>query len=229
MSYILDALRKAERERSLGQVPTIDGLPLASRPVQRRVWPWVLAAALLLNAVVIGGISLFPRDESATDEEQIAEAPPAPSSAPVGEAPPATVPPVEPIESPVAEVAPPPAPEPETVETEPLPETAPEPENVAVDEPAMEAPPEPLPEAPADIGDTPWLRDMPPEFRSSVPELKIDAHFYSEDRKRRFVMVNLQKYREGERLNEGPELEAILPNGLLLSWQGQQFKYPLPR
>jgi len=46
MSLILDALRKAERERELGQVPTIGSqLPLRRRPEADRRGPWIAAMA----------------------------------------------------------------------------------------------------------------------------------------------------------------------------------------
>ena len=59
MSYILDALKKAEQQREFGQVPGIDSLH--EQPGQRppRRWPWVLVAALLLNALVVAGLSLI--------------------------------------------------------------------------------------------------------------------------------------------------------------------------
>ena len=41
MSYILDALRKAERERHLGQPPNLTAPPLAAEPGRRRLGPWL--------------------------------------------------------------------------------------------------------------------------------------------------------------------------------------------
>jgi hypothetical protein len=37
------------------------------------------------------------------------------------------------------------------------------------------------------------------------------------------VFINGRKYREGERLTEGPEVVAVEPNGVVLSQQGQRF------
>jgi general secretion pathway protein B len=69
----------------------------------------------------------------------------------------------------------------------------------------------------------PRLRDMPPEFRRSLPELKMDAHFHTDVPGRSFVMINLRKYKPGERLAEGPLVVEIVPEGAVLSHQGQQF------
>ena len=54
MSYILDALRKAERDRQTTPVPTIDAVH-APLLVERtlRLWPWLVAGALAVNAVVL--------------------------------------------------------------------------------------------------------------------------------------------------------------------------------
>jgi len=56
MSYILEALKKAEQASEYGQVPGIDSLhdQAPQRPTRR--WPWVLVAVLLLNALFIAGL-----------------------------------------------------------------------------------------------------------------------------------------------------------------------------
>ncbi|HEY3067719.1 MAG TPA: general secretion pathway protein GspB [Methylomirabilota bacterium] len=54
MSYILDALRKAERDRQTTPVPTIDAVHapfLVERTI--RFWPWLVAGALAVNVVVL--------------------------------------------------------------------------------------------------------------------------------------------------------------------------------
>ena len=37
-------------------------------------------------------------------------------------------------------------------------------------------------------------------------------------------MVNLQKFREGESLPSGLVVEEILPDGMVLSYQGERFR-----
>ncbi len=55
MSYILEALKKSERERQRDNVPGIlsvhDGILHETR--KRHIWPYMLVAALLLNAGII--------------------------------------------------------------------------------------------------------------------------------------------------------------------------------
>ena len=57
----------------------------------------------------------------------------------------------------------------------------------------------------------------------ALPELNLDVHVYSEADGERFVFVNMKKYREGERLREGPLLESITPLGIILRHNGQRF------
>ncbi len=59
MSYILDALKKAEQQREFGEVPGIDSLHEQPPPRPPRRWSWVLVAVLLLNALV--GVGLWWR------------------------------------------------------------------------------------------------------------------------------------------------------------------------
>jgi general secretion pathway protein B len=56
MSYILDALRKSEKERRRGTVPdplTVQDAILHA-PKQRSFWPYLIIAVLILNVAVLG-------------------------------------------------------------------------------------------------------------------------------------------------------------------------------
>jgi general secretion pathway protein B len=52
MSYILDALKKSEKERKRGKVPDILAVQdtLIQRPKKRLLWPYIFLIALLINA-----------------------------------------------------------------------------------------------------------------------------------------------------------------------------------
>jgi general secretion pathway protein B len=56
-----------------------------------------------------------------------------------------------------------------------------------------------------------------------VPVLHLELHGYGPTPAERFVFINGRKYKEGERLGEGPEVVAIEPNGVVLSQQGHRF------
>jgi general secretion pathway protein B len=52
MSYILDALKRAERDRHLAPVPTLATVHSSAHPTRPR-WPWVGGGVLLVNAIVV--------------------------------------------------------------------------------------------------------------------------------------------------------------------------------
>lgn len=72
MSYILDALRKSESQRRLGQPPDLDaapGLPESRSGPGLRSWQWVTTAILLtVVAVVVGLYGFGPFDWPRSDE-----------------------------------------------------------------------------------------------------------------------------------------------------------------
>ncbi len=79
-----------------------------------------------------------------------------------------------------------------------------------------------------DSGDLPtaW-RDLPLSQRKNLPHPRLDVHVYDTDPRRRFVMIALQKYREGDALPDSSELERIHADGIILVFRGQ--RYSLPR
>lgn len=62
MSYILDALNKAERERRRGSVPTLEADAVSVRRSPRLAWSWLLVVALLANALVYWWMQTSPND-----------------------------------------------------------------------------------------------------------------------------------------------------------------------
>ncbi|HWP95162.1 MAG TPA: general secretion pathway protein GspB [Gammaproteobacteria bacterium] len=63
---------------------------------------------------------------------------------------------------------------------------------------------------------------------TGLPDLHLDVHAYADDPAQRFVFINLKRYREGETLSEGPRLLRILPDGVLLEYQGRTYLLPRP-
>jgi general secretion pathway protein B len=59
-----------------------------------------------------------------------------------------------------------------------------------------------------------------------LPELHLDIHVYSDKPPERFVFVNMKKYLEGQALSEGPTVERITPEGVILNQQGLRFLLP---
>ena len=56
--------------------------------------------------------------------------------------------------------------------------------------------------------------------------LHVDIHVYSEIPDDRFVFVNMAKQTEGSRLREGPLVEEIVPEGVILEMNGTRFLLP---
>jgi len=233
MSTILDALRKAEQERDLGKVPDLRSFHAVPASAPRRGWPGVVLGVVLINAVVLAWLlgrgSLFagpvaPPAASAMGDSPAVTAPAA--------TPPAPAPVVATAHSPaMAEVAPRPITAPASATATP---TLPAPEPVAT-APARSTDPDLLslpPETVLALRDTPApqpLAAMPESFQRALPTLNLDVHVYSDEAARRFVLINGRRYREGDWIQEGPLLETIAADGVIMNHQQARFLIPVER
>jgi general secretion pathway protein B len=84
--------------------------------------------------------------------------------------------------------------------------------------------PQPAASADRDSG-IPYWDDMSLEFRSELPMPRLDVHVYDSNPQRRFLLVELKKYREGDTLTNGAVVEEILPDGVQLFYRGTRFVY----
>lgn len=209
MSYILDALRKAEQERHPGQpTPLTPSLPPPAEPAQNRFWYGLVVLALVVNAVLLAFFlgHFQPKPSS----------PPPPSAAP-SSAPPApqahaSTPTVRPIP-----VAPPPPTQP-TIRRPPEPPRPPP-------APRVESPPPILTTTPP----ISTLDTLPTNVQRELPTLHLDIHVHSRDARKRFAVINGRRYREGEQLSEGPILEAVTTTGVTLRYGARRFQLVLSR
>ncbi len=199
MSYILDALRKAEQERLLGQPPALTAAPPPADPARNRFWHGLTVLGLGLNAVLLafflGRSPLVSEPPSATPPMAVPSAPLAPRSLPVAsEASERDGPPVAPRQEPVRPTATP-----------------------------GSVPPAPVPEP------APPLETLSADRRRDMPALNLDIHIHSADPDKRFVVINGRRYREGERLSEGPVLESVTRDGAILRQDGRRFRLSVRR
>jgi len=67
------------------------------------------------------------------------------------------------------------------------------------------------------------LTELPAAIKESLPPLKMSAHYYTAEPKERFTRINDLTLREGQSLPPGVKLEAITPEGVLLSYEGYRF------
>ena len=59
-----------------------------------------------------------------------------------------------------------------------------------------------------------------------LPDLKLDIHVFATNPAERFVFVNMRKYLEGQTLQEGPTVEKITNDGVVLNQNGMRFVLP---
>lgn len=216
MSFILDALKKSENERQqqapadLSIVPSQSDVPAAPR------WMWVLAALLAVNIVVIVGLvsrSDAPQvsasvsgdsPNTSTNPGSAAESAQQNFSEQVAAAREKQLPVIASNEN--AET-----PQSDSVTANPTPS----PVQTSV------APPTVSPRA--NTAYLPSFTDLQARGALDIPELHIDLHAFNDSAPKRFVFINGAKYREKSRLDEGPVVEEITRDGVVLDHRGTRF------
>lgn len=100
---------------------------------------------------------------------------------------------------------------------------------VSAQAPAQAPAPAAPPGAPSRIvagNDLPTAEQLMGSGALNIPILNLDLHVYSETPAGRFVVINSRKYKEGGQLAEGPRVETITKDGVVLSNQGRRFTLP---
>ncbi|MGB9430406.1 MAG: general secretion pathway protein GspB [Gammaproteobacteria bacterium] len=228
MSLILDALRKSERTRQqslTGRVSAADAPPAQAHiPI-----PWVTLIGLLIivNAIVLAIIfwrshdsGLVPAAPAIHTVPSIPSAvQPAPAYRPE-------------IRSLAMEAAATNGTTADTVTTQPAMTQA-----KAASTKVISAATATTPIAPAiapinnsnpSAGNPPPLDTLPLAFQQSLPPLHLDVHSYAQNPADRFVVINMQRYQAGDTLKEGPKVLEIVPDGVILEYNGQAFLLPRP-
>ena len=225
MSFILDALKKSEIER---QRQTVPGL-MDARAVQRRnrlpVWAIALGALLAVNLLVLTFVLMHKSAPATVRPANSARAPDAAIPPPVAEHfSPLDSPPVYAPEIPVEESGRPAAIAPPAIRSAP---------SAAVSGTASAHRvhhPEPVLTDPgADTENQevlPSISEISLTGAQALPELHLDVHVYATKPSERFVYINMRKYHEGGKLQEGPAVERIRRDGVVLDYQGVRFVLP---
>lgn len=73
----------------------------------------------------------------------------------------------------------------------------------------------------------PRIGDLPPERRAGLPRLALNAHVHATEPGERFVLINLSRYGEGDRVAPGLTVASIFPGGVVL--EDSQGRFVLPR
>jgi len=242
MSYILDALRKADAERERGAVPGLHTQPVpgaSSAPASARRGPPTAALAAGVAAVAAVGLALlwFDRDVPAPEPARTVASGAVTEPAPA--APPATAPMPAPAPVATAPVAPPP---PAPV---PVPPSVTAAREAAARSEAARTPPPPLggmpgagsartaatrngsppttpgtPGAPAAEERVYAVNELPEHIRREWPSLAIGGSIYSETPASRFLIINGRIFHEGDTVATDLSLEQIRLKAAVLRYKG---------
>jgi general secretion pathway protein B len=70
------------------------------------------------------------------------------------------------------------------------------------------------------------LADLSPEERKQLPPLKLSMHLWNDAPARRFAIIDGQRLSAGDRIGT-LVVAGIVPDGVLLDWNGRLLKLPL--
>jgi general secretion pathway protein B len=231
MSYILDALRKADAERERGTVPGIHAQPIfAGAPASAAarsgipMWAWIGAALLVLGLAAVAAWAWLGNGSTPPAVARSA-APPAPAAAPV-----TTSVPVVPAPTPT------PSPAPTTAAVASVPSAAPVARKPAVaaaaPKPVVAEPrPAPMPASPASAkaGDSYdenrvyALKELPDDIRGQLPAVSVGGSMYSVKKADRILIINGQVLHEGDAVAPGLMLEQIRLKAAVLAFKGYRY------
>jgi general secretion pathway protein B len=231
MSYILDALKKAEAERNSdtgtnlhAQQPAWDISP-AGKPASRIGNTMALGLTAMAGALVaLTALVWFRPWESApaAPVAPIAAIAPTPPAA-VASA--ASVPPPEPAAKPAQPTPPPVAAQESASAPTPAPVKPVKPKakptkaakDVAEKKPAK-------PDASENETRIAGLRELPAHIQNEIPPLTVSGYIYSANKADRTVLINKKLLREGDRVAPDLVLEKLTPTGMVLNYKGYRYR-----
>ncbi|MTV41917.1 general secretion pathway protein GspB [Duganella radicis] len=239
MSYILEALKKAQAERQLGSSPTIHAPTLqtagTASATARFSKPMLLA--VLGMAVVIGVLLVLVLRPAAE--------PKAGPSTPSAAAPAVAPAPAPAMASAVAPVAPTPLPAPDAdlppsvanlaraPASAPQPVPAPAASTSQAASPALSQTVAPAlaSGAPAKSSAVPEepvvnLRELPEPIQRAIPPVTVGGYIYSKNAADRLLLVDKVLRHEGEEVAPGLLLEKLQPKEAVFNFRGYRYRVP---
>ena len=218
MSYILDALRRADAERERGNVPGLHTQPAPvphaddGRAGHTPAWVWPAAGVAV---AVIAALAWLALGRDAAPPERVAQVPVAPQIVPTQPLPAALPAPITPPASVQAASAAP----------TPRPATAAAPRKPAAVVAAAPAKPPRAASAAATAATVAEPRlykptELPDDVRKEVLALVVGGAMYSKTPANRMLIVNGQLFHEGDTLAPGLTLEQIKLKSAVLKLKG---------
>jgi len=199
MSFILDALKKSETERQQQTGAEFTNVPSSPDKPQSFKWLWILGLLLLVNIAVLVG--LLMRTDKTPDVPTTIEEMPAEQT---------------PITEPSFEERITEAKQNQPVLTE----------SAAIEEQAAIQQAAPRQPAATNRARVLTIDEVRLNGTLQITDLHLDIHVYSGDPAERFVFINMAKHREQSKLEEGPVVVEIRPDGVILEHQGTTFLLP---
>lgn len=240
MSYILDALRKAEKDRRRGSAPDIMTVQdtAEEKPKKRRLSAYLLVAALILNAGVFlwmlrpwqvkekNAVSPLPviqhqavpvgnNQESGAVKKDAAALPDSDGKSSSNEK---------------AALKSAPAPKAVTERTPPIP--APVRAAIQYREATKQTKVDSQPHTQSKSipeGRVYTVKDLPDSVRQGLPKITLSVHYYDTNPALRMVSINNRTVREGEEFGSGLKLQEIAADGAVFTFQGYRIHLGLPK
>lgn len=244
MSYILDALRRADSERERGAIPGLhtQAVPVGATDVEAEPrsgpWKWLVVVAFV---VLLGLVAWLWLGRDAAPEPLATAKPAPPPLATAAPSMPAVPAPVTAPTAPSATAAadrplptgavatrepaldarkPPPSP-PLTVTRKPTPAAASASATPASKQATKAAPPAKASEPEVRIS---TLAELPDEVRRELPAITVGGSIYSKSAANRMLVINGQVFHEGDELAPGLVLEQIRQKAAVLKIKGYRYE-----
>lgn len=238
MSYILEALKKSEKERHRGKAPDVSTFQkdFNQAPKKRQIWPYMVLAALLLNAFI------FAYWLSTSGKKAAVEVPKTPAQEQkvrpdaAGNQPVVSKDVLKKEENKGKSIS-------ETVQTSPAVVSKPKEAEPARDNnispvksvkevaPAIqrqEPPASTVIDKPAPPEYRVYKRnELPASIQKELPDFNISMSIYSESPTSRMVKINTEMLHEGQFLSPGLRLEEITQDGVIMSYKEYHFRVGL--
>ncbi len=211
MSYILDALKKADAERERGNVPGLHARQVTAAAIPRTETGHKGTWLALVAGLVLAGVAALVWDARAP--VAVVAPAPTPAIAPVPAS--AAVVPVPTV------VAAEPAPPPPIARTEPR--TPPKPVGVPVASPKPASAVSSV-ATPTATAVAPLLNELPIDVRSQIPALAISGSVYSDNPSQRLLLVNGQVLPQGSQVAADVTLVEIHRGSSEFSFRGMRFR-----
>lgn len=206
MSFILDALKKSETDRQQQASAEFSGVPTSHGRQGPPRWLWALGLLLVVNLAVLLGLWLRPDVQpdiqpvplaNETSQPSVTE----PSFADQVEQARQIVPARQPAASAARQAE-------------------------AVTTPTNSAPANVARGTQTSTAALPTFIEVIANGTLVLPDLHLDIHVFSEVPEDRFVFINMSKQHENSQLREGPVVQEIRPEGVVLGYQGTTFLLP---